>query len=129
MRTLADLPGGWTVWNDEPDGKAVVVFRPDVFDSETFPAACLPTVHVSRGDPRRRPAAEREHADTWHVTAYLEPEVTLPASPSFPDRAAAVDGAVGVAERFVAGEFDLRGAYQVPREEYLDRLTALVGDG
>ena len=129
MRTLADLPDGWTVWNDEADGRAVVVFRPDVFDSEAFPAACLPTVHVTRGDPQRRPPAERARADTWHVTVYLEPEVTLPAPSPFPDRGAAVDGAVDAAERFVAGEFDLRGAYQVPREAYLDRLTALVGDG
>lgn len=128
MHTLADLPDGWTVWNDEDDGEVVVVFRPDVFDSEAFPAACLPTLRVTRGDPERRPAAERRRADDWHVTVYLEPEVTLPLSPSFPDRRAAVDGSVDVARRFAAGEFDLRGAYQVPREAYLDRLTALVGE-
>jgi len=36
--------------------------------------------------------------------------------------------AVDVAERFVAGDVDYRAAYQVPREEYFERLDEYVGE-
>jgi hypothetical protein len=57
---------------------------------------------------------------------YLEPEVEA-AAETYDDRSAAVDAAVDVAERFAAGEVDYRGAYQVPREGYFERLDELVG--
>lgn len=123
------LPESWTVWNDEPGGRAVLAYRPDVFDSDAFPAPCLPTIYVTHGPKeRRRPPGEPAPAGTldWRVTLFLEPEVALPER-SFDTREAAVAGAVEVARSFAAGDLDYRGAYQVPRETYLDRLDELTG--
>lgn len=122
------LPDGWTVWHDEPGGRAVLVYRPDVFDADAFPAPCLPTLYLTRGPvDRRRPPGEPTGDDRWRVTLTLEPEVTLGEQPVRDDRAAAVEAAVDLAARFAAGELDPRAAYQVPREAYLDRLEALLG--
>lgn len=131
MQTFEDLPPAWVVWNDEPGGRSVLAFRPDVFDSAAFPAACLPTIYLTRGRRnRRRPGIDpRDVAgDAWHVTLYLEPEVRLPGERSFESREAAVDGAVDLARSFADGDLDYRGAYQVPRPEYLDRLDELTGE-
>jgi hypothetical protein len=123
-----DLPEGWTVWSDDPDGRRVLAFRPDVFDTEAYPAPCLPTIYVSNGSPRRRrrPGVGRGDADRWEVTLFLEPEIEGP-NGSYDDRAAAVAAATDLAARFAAGEIDVRSCYQVPREAYLDRLEALTG--
>lgn len=120
----ADLPDGWTVWNDEP-GKVVLAYRPDVFDGDAFPAPCMPTLHVTRGRRSRRPGAGRTGTD-WHVTLYLEPEVDRDEG-RFDDRTAALEGAADVADRFAGGELDYRSLYQVPREAYLDELDRLIG--
>lgn len=125
-RMTDDAPDGWTVWSDEPDGRRVLAFRPDVFDSQAYPAPCLPTIYVSNGSPKRRPRAQRDGAASWHVTLFLEPEVEGP-SETYDDRAAALAGANDLAARFAAGEIDVRSLYQVPREAYLDRLVALTG--
>jgi len=130
MATFDDLPEGWVVWSDEADGRAVLVYRPDVFDTEAFPPACLPTLYLTNGPKRRRrprSAADRRRRDTWHVTLYLEPAVEHPDAPAFDSREAAVDGAVDLARRFDAGDVDVRALYQVPREQYLDRLVELTG--
>jgi hypothetical protein len=121
------LPESWVVWNDEPGQRAVLVYRPDVFDSEAYPAPCLPTIYVTRG-PReqRRPPGEQSVATDWRVTLTLEPEVGLP-DRSFQTRPGAVEGAVGFAREFDRGEVDYRDAYAVPRERYLDRLDELTG--
>lgn len=121
---LSALSEDWTVWN-RTEGKLVLAYRPDVFDSETFPAPCLPTIYLTRGRRTRRPGADRTGED-WYVTLYLEPEVER--SPdSYGDRDAAVEGAVTLANRFAVGQFDYRSLYQVPREAYLDELDALTG--
>lgn len=129
MVRLDDPPAGWTAWSVEADGRAVLVYRPDVFDGEEFPAPCLPTLYLTRGPrERRRPGRSRPEGDAaWHVTLYLEPEVTVPGGDTYSTREAAVEAALGLARRFAAGEIDVRGVYQVPREEYVEKLVALTG--
>lgn len=120
------LPEEWVVWNDEPDGRSILVYRPDVFDTQAFPAPCLPTIYVTNGSQRRRPGASQIDTDEWHVTLFLEPEVKADAE-KYDDRGIAVEAAVAYAERFAAGDVDYRGLYQVPREAYLERLDELTG--
>ncbi|NHN65066.1 hypothetical protein G9463_17405 [Haloarcula sp. JP-Z28] len=116
---LSGLPDDWTVWN-ETDEKLILAYRPDVFDSEQFPAPCLPTIYLTRGKRTRRPGADRT-GESWYVTFYLEPEVERDAD------SAAVEGAVALATRFADGELDYRSLYQVPREAYLAKLDDLTG--
>lgn len=123
---LEALPAGWTVWNEEPEGRVILAYRPDVFDAESFPAPCLPTIHVSNSSLRRRPGAGQLASDTWHAQLLLEPEIEA-ATEQFETRAAAIDGAVDIARRFAAGEIDYRSLYQVPRPAYFERLDELTG--
>lgn len=126
--TPDDLPEGWVVWHEEPT-KLVLAYRPDVFDSETFPAPCLPTVYATKGKRDRRPGRNTpDPEDPWYVTLYLEPEVARDAE-AFDSRAAAAAGARELARAFQAGDLDYRALYQVPREAYLDRLDELTGRG
>lgn len=122
--SLDSLSEGWVVWSDERE-KVVLAFRPDVFDGGAFPPPCLPTIYLTRGQRDRRPGGRRVGAD-WHVTLYLEPDVSR-GPDSYPDREQAVRGAVGLAAEFATGEMDYRDLYQVPRPEYLDRLDELTG--
>ncbi|MUV88899.1 hypothetical protein GJ629_02480 [Halapricum sp. CBA1109] len=125
MDTFADL-SGWTVWNDG-DHRTVVVYRPDVFDSQAFPAPCLPTIYLTHGRRGRRPGDHRPSpGDPWYVSLSLEPDVSRDGE-SYDTREAAVDAAVELAEAFDAGEVDYRSLYQVPREAYLDELDRLTG--
>jgi hypothetical protein len=127
MRTWADLPEAWAVWNDEAGGRAVLVYRPDVFDGQDFGPQCLPTLYLTHGPPdRRRPPGEGP-GDRWNVTLYLEPEVAFDERPAFSTRDEAVDAAVDMAARFDDGDLDPRAAYQVPREDYLAELDDLLG--
>ncbi|MDZ7702094.1 MAG: DUF5820 family protein [Halobacteriales archaeon] len=130
MDPLADLPEGWEVWNAEPGGRVVLAYRPDVFDGDAFPPACLPTLTVAPGrSPDGRPDPRGE-TGRWHVALYLEPDVRVrDVEASFDERASAVERAVAVAAAFVAGEVDYRGAYHEPPEGYLDRLDELVRAG
>lgn len=124
---MDDLPEGWTVWNADPDGRTILAYRPDVFDSEAFPAACLPTLYLTRGRRNsRRPGPEREPATDWFVTLYFEPEVTYPEQ-RYDSREAAETGARDLAAAFADGEIDYRDQYQVPREEYFEKLDELTG--
>jgi hypothetical protein len=119
-----DLPAGWTVWHEEPDGRAILAYRPDVFDTEAFPAPCLPTIYLSPGSPRRRPGPRQ--GDGWTVTLFLEPAVDVRVETA-DTRDAGVDATLCIADAFATGGIDYRGAYQVPREDYLRRLDELVG--
>ncbi|MFB6303549.1 MAG: DUF5820 family protein [Haloferacaceae archaeon] len=120
------LPDGWTVWADEPGGRSVLAYRPDVFEGESYPAPCLPTIYVTAGS-RRRPAARTPDAgDDWYARLFLEPDVMGPEE-RCESRAAAREAAVELARRFAAGDVDYRALYQVPRPDYLDRLDALTG--
>ncbi len=126
--TEPDLPEEWTVWNDEPGGRRILAYRPDVFDADQFPAACMPTLYVAAGQPNR-PASEAEYGRTnvWRVEFFLEPEVELVPARTRDTRAEAIAEARDLAAAFARGELDYRGAYQVPREEYLDELDELTG--
>ncbi|MFW6320769.1 MAG: DUF5820 family protein [Halohasta sp.] len=125
--SLPELPTGWRVWNEEPDGRIILAYRPDVFDSAAFPAACLPTIYVTNGSPRRRPGAGSVETDRWQVKLFFEPEIEATTT-RYDDREAAIDGAVETAHAFVDGEIDYRECYQVPRAEYFAKLDELVGD-
>lgn len=124
------LPQGWTVWNDEPGGQLVLAFRPDVFDSTAFPPACLPTITVARGDSPDQLPERRARSSSWFRALYMEPVVRVrDVEATYETRAEAVEAAYDLAAAFLAGEIDYRGAYQQPREAYLDELDSLVGDG
>lgn len=128
METTESLPDGWQVWTEESDGRAIFVFRPDVFDTQQYPPGCLPTCYLTYGPPdRRRPPGESQTADRWHVTLFLEPDVAFDEQPAFDNRTAALDAAIDLARRFAAGDLDPREAYQVPREDYLVELDDLLG--
>jgi hypothetical protein len=119
---------GWEVWNAEST-KVVLTYRPDVFDTDAFPAPCLPTIYVTKGRRGRRPGRDRpDPDDPWYVTLYLEPEVTGEER-EYDSREAARDGAADLAAAFAAGEVDYRSLYQVPRPDYLARLDKLTGSG
>jgi hypothetical protein len=122
------LPKGWTVWSDQAT-KIVLAFRPDVFDTSSFPAPCLPTLYVTKGQRSRRPGRDDpDPQDPWYVTLFLEPEIEGPTR-EYDSRTAATDGATDLARQFVEGEIDYRSLYQVPRPEYLDELDKLTGHG
>jgi len=125
------LPDGWTVWSQGEDGRLVLAYRPDVFNATDFPAPCLPTLYLSHGKRTRRPGvnpADTADSADWFVTLYLEPDVSLNETLRFPTREAAVERTVALARQFDDGEIDYRSLYQVPREEYFDRLDDLTGD-
>lgn len=123
--SLDSLGDDWVVWNDEAE-RVILAFRPDVFDADAFPAPCLPTIYVTRGQRGRRPGQRRVGVD-WHVTLYLEPEVHTEAK-SYADRESALAAAVDLAARFASSDLDYRALYQVPRPAYLDRLDELTGE-
>lgn len=126
MDLSADLHGAWTVWSED-DYRAVLVFRPDVFDSQAFPAPCLPTIYLTKGRRNRRPGDNRpDPGDPWYVTLSLEPDVSRERE-RYADREAAVEATQSLAAAFADGEIDYRELYQVPREAYLDRLDELTG--
>jgi hypothetical protein len=120
-------PDGWEVW-DESEAKLVVAYRPDVFDGQAYPAPCLPTLYLTKGRRRRKPGNLTRPDDPWYVTLYLEPEVNREAE-SFSDRETAIAAAHDLAAQFARGEFDYRDLYQVPREDYFERLDELTGRG
>jgi hypothetical protein len=123
-----DLPDGWVVWNDEPGGRAIYAYRPDVFDSQAFPPECLPTLYVSRRAPNQGRRYEPQPGDDWWVAFYLEPEVRVREYDDHDDsRDAAVEHATDVAAAFADGDLDYRAAYQVPRDDYFEKLDELTG--
>ncbi|TYT62190.1 DUF5820 family protein [Natrialba swarupiae] len=130
MTDLATLPPAWEIWSDGEDGRLVLAYRPDVFDGDEFPAACLPTLYLTHGRRTRRPGQNPTDStgdDDWFVTLYLEPDVSLEGGERFSTRADALKSVVELADRFDDGEIDYRGLYQVPRERYFDRLDELTG--
>jgi hypothetical protein len=123
---LSTLPDGWEVWSDETT-KAVLVYRPDVFDTAAYPAPCLPTIYLSKGRRGRRPGEHDPPPDaSWYVTLFLEPEVNLDAIEEL-TRSDAEAAATDLADRFARGDIDYRNLYQVPRPDYFDRLDELTG--
>jgi hypothetical protein len=126
MAITERLHPGWELWSHERT-RVVVVYRPDIFDSESFPPPCLPTLYLTKGKRDRRPGRNRpKPEDPWFVTLSLEPEVTGERH-RYDDRDAAIKGTLELADAFATGAFDYRALYQVPREEYLAKLDALTG--
>lgn len=121
-----DLGEGWQVWSLEDD-RAIIVYRPDVFDGGSFSAACLPTIYVTRGRRRRRPAGNRNLPPDapWMVTLFLEPDVDRPPD-TYDTFADALDGCAVLSRRFSRGDVDYRSLYQVPREDYFETLDELT---
>ncbi len=122
----AALGDGWQVWNAAED-RVILTYRPDVFDSNEFPAPCLPTIYVTHGHRRRRPGPPRTHDpdDPWLVTLYLEPEVNHPPS-EFDSRHEAITAAQDLSRDFVEGHIDYRSLYQIPRDAYLEQLDTMT---
>ncbi len=119
------LPEGWRVWNEESQ-KLILTYRPDVFNSDAFPAPCLPTIHIRKGKPSRKPGRNTPAADApWYVQLYLEPDVSTTAN-AYDSREEAETAAHELATRFTEGNIDYRGLYQVPREAYFDKLDELL---
>ncbi|MFO7926664.1 MAG: DUF5820 family protein [Halobacteriota archaeon] len=120
------LGDGWQVWNAD-DERAVLAYRPDVFDGSTFPAPCLPTVYVSRGRLARRPEGDRNLPPDapWLVRLRLEPDVERKPD-AYESRTEAIEGTEQLTKRFSAGNIDYRSLYEIPREPYLDALDSLL---
>ena len=128
-RALSSLADGWTVWSHGEDGRLVLAYRPDVFNADDFPAACLPTLYLTHGKRTRRPGTNptsRTDETDWYVTLYLEPDVSAE-NERFPTQSDAIARALELASAFDDGEIDYRELYQVPRETYFDRLDELTG--
>ena len=127
MASFDALREEWVLWSDETN-RTVLVFRPDVFDSQEYPAPCLPTIYLTHGRRSRRPGSDPDPSadDPWYVTLFLEPDVKRD-SKRFETREDAVAGALTLAERFADGAVDYRDLYQVPREEYFTKLDELTG--
>ena len=126
---LPSLPDSWTVWNRGEDGRLILAYRPDVFDADEFPSACLPTLYLTHGKRTRRPGTNpTTRSDDWYVTFYLEPDVVVE-NDRFSTREDALERALELARTFDRGGIDYRGCYQVPRETYFDRLDELTGEG
>ena len=124
----SSLPDEWDVWSRGEDGRLVLAYRPDIFDGDDFPAACLPTLYLTHGKRTRRPGTNptARADDHWYVSLYLEPDVSADTE-RFPTRAAALERVGDLARAFDEGEIDYRGLYQVPRERYFERLDELTG--
>lgn len=120
-----DAVDDWVVWADGRE-KAVLAYRPDVFDGDAFPAPCMPTIYLTKGRLRRQPGRQTRPDDPWYVTLYLEPDVDRDAD-RYESREAAEEGATDLAERFARGDVDYRSLYQVPRPEYFEKLDELTG--
>lgn len=127
MTDFDALSTEWTVWSEATE-RCVLVYRPDVFDTQNFPAPCLPTIYLTHGRRSHRPGSKRDPdaGDSWYVTLFLEPEIERDTE-QFETREAAVRGAVDIADRFATGDIDYRGLYQVPREDYFEKLDELTG--
>ncbi len=120
------LVEGWTVWSAEST-KAVLAYRPDVFDSHEYAPECLPTIYVTKGKRSRRPGRDvPDPDDSWYVTLYLEPDVSHNQQ-ECSTREAAVSASTELAAAFDRGEIDYRDLYQVPRPEYFEKLDELTG--
>ncbi len=125
---LDSLPAGWELWNEE-DTKIILAYRPDVFNASAYPAPCLPTLYVTKGQRDRRPGRDQPSPDApWYVTLFLEPDVNR-SRETYDDRDTAITGATELAETFSSGGVDYRSLYQVPRPDYFEKLDELTGRG
>ena len=121
------VPDGWDTWHTDPGGISVWVFRPDVFDGDAFPPACIPTLTIKpareRG-PRGRPG---QSASEWWSELRLEPDVLLERRTAG-TREQAMTLAIQRATAFTDGDIAFRTAYADPPVDYLDRLESIIDD-
>ena len=61
------------------------------------------------------------------VTLFLEPEVDREPD-AYDTPADAAEAAAELSHRFADGEVDYRDLYQVPREDYFEKLDELTGE-
>lgn len=121
-----DPPTGWHLWNEESDGRVILLYRPDIFsEDQDLPPECIPTLLISNGSRANRPGASQLTTDTWHAALTLEPDIDLRIQ-AFNARQRAIEGGYALAQSFHAGEFDFRDPYQVPREAYFTRLDSVL---
>jgi len=112
------LPEGWVVWSED-DG-LVVCYKPELFDGEEYPRACLPLITVTKAD--RGTIGGREG---WRVTFHIEADVpahSLRKTVTGYDEA--IEYVVETAKKFNAGEYDPAEFYAEgdARKEYVARL-------
>jgi hypothetical protein len=125
---MDELADGWEVWSDEKT-KVVLAYRPDVFNASDFPAPCMPTIYLTKGQRDRRPGRNRPAPDDpWYVTLYLEPDVDY-GRESFDSEAGARERVAELSGALAAGDIDYRSLYQVPRPSYFEALDGLTGRG
>lgn len=113
-----ELPEGWVVWSED-DG-LVVCYKPDVFDGDQYPRACLPLITVTKAD--RGTVGGREG---WRVTFHVEADV-----PAYSLRKVvtgydeAIEYVIEIAMKFNEGVYDPADFYAEGdvREDYVARL-------
>ncbi|MFB6187422.1 MAG: DUF5820 family protein [Halobacteriaceae archaeon] len=121
----SELPPGWVIWNNEPNGRVILAYRPDIFDTNEFPAQCLPTISITPNHPDQHP---RSSSSEWYVLLYLEPEVRVfDRESTHPFREQAISSALNLAQVFSNGQIDFADVYQVPRPQYIATLEKLTG--
>lgn len=127
MADLSTLADGWEIWNNEPHGRIILVFRPDIFNTTDYPPACLPTITIGPGTRPNAPPDHRQASNAWHVVLYLEPRVRITTKDtSVPTRPEAIDYALSLSHEFTNGNIDFDDAYIEPRPEYLTKLNQLT---
>jgi hypothetical protein len=124
LSTLAD---GWEIWNKEPQGRIILAYRPDVFNTTDYPAACLPTITIAPGTSPNAPRDHRQASSAWHVALYLEPRVRVTTKDAtVPTRPAAIEHALSLSHEFSDGNIDFDAAYIDPRPAYITKLNELT---
>lgn len=127
MADLSTLADGWEIWNDEPHGRVILAFRPDIFNTTDFPPACLPTITIAPGPSPNAPPDHRHASTAWHVVLYLEPRVRVTTKDtSVPSRPEAIDYAIQLTHEFTDGDIDFDDAYIDPRPDYITKLNELT---
>lgn len=124
---ISEIADGWQVWNNEPRGHVILAYRPDIFDTNEFPPACLPTITIGPGSEPNQPRDHRNATTAWYVVLYLEPRVRVATKDTtVPSRPQAIDYAVALSHEFTDGKIDFDAAYIDPRPNYLAKLKELT---
>ncbi len=127
MADLSTLADGWEIWNNEPQGRIILAYRPDIFNTTDFPAACLPTITIAPGPSPNAPPDHRQASSTWHVVLYLEPRVRVTKKDTtVATRPEAIEQAISLSHEFTDGQIDFTDAYIDPRLDYIMKLNQLT---
>lgn len=127
MADLSTLADGWEIWNNEPQGRIILAFRPDIFNTTDFPPACLPTITIAPGPSPNAPPDYRQASTAWHVALYLEPRVRVTnKDTTVSTRPEAIDCGTTLSHEFTDGQIDFAAAYMDPRPDYITKLNQLT---